>query len=72
VVKVNVFITSMKDFEAMNTGYSKVMPKPLPVSVVLSFYMTRLLVRREGRLRRESVEAVALLTMFAMYSVGLV
>lgn len=34
VVKVNVFITTMKDFEAMNKGYSQVMPKPLPVSSI--------------------------------------
>jgi 2-iminobutanoate/2-iminopropanoate deaminase len=32
VVKVNVFITTMKDFDAMNVGYLKFFSKPLPVS----------------------------------------
>jgi len=32
VVKVNVFITTMKDFTAMNEGYIQVIEKPLPVS----------------------------------------
>jgi 2-iminobutanoate/2-iminopropanoate deaminase len=32
VVKANVFITTMKDFDAMNVGYLKFFSDPLPVS----------------------------------------
>jgi len=31
VVKVNVFITTMNDFEAMNKGYVQFFKPPLPV-----------------------------------------
>ena len=36
VVKVNVFITTMKDFDAMNAGYLKFFSAPLPVCACLS------------------------------------
>jgi len=32
VVKVNVFITTMQNFAAMNEGYIQVIEKPFPVS----------------------------------------
>lgn len=35
VVKVNVFLTSMDNFDAMNRGYKSFFKDPLPVSAAL-------------------------------------